>query len=49
MEAKELDILKDFLVLRIENLKLRINELLNEKEDMAAIHISDQNVKEHLI
>ena len=49
IEARELEILRDFLVLRVENLKLRVHELLNEKEDMAAIHQSDHNVKEHLI
>ena len=48
-EAQELETLKDFLVMRVENLKLRVNELLNEKEDMAAIHQSDSSVKEHLI
>jgi hypothetical protein len=41
VECKELEILKDFFVLRQENLKLRVHELLNEKEDMAAIHSSD--------
>jgi len=30
-------------------MKLRIEDLLNEKEDMAAIHSSDSTVKEHLI
>ncbi len=49
IESRELEILRDFLVLRVENLKLRVHELLNEKEDMAAIHASDSTVKEHLI
>lgn len=35
--------------MRIENLKLRVHELLNEKEDMAAMHQSDRGIKEHLI
>lgn len=35
--------------MKVENLKLRVHELLNEKEDMAAIHSSDSNIKEHLI
>ena len=30
-------------------MKLRIEDLLNEKEDMTAIHSSDSTVKEHLI
>jgi hypothetical protein len=47
--AKELEILKDFFTMRIENLKLRVSELLNEKEDLAAVHYSDRNIKEHLI
>ena len=49
IEAKELEILKEFLVVRLENLKIRVHELLNEKEDMAAMHASDRNIKEHLI
>ena len=49
VESRELEVLRDFLVLRVETLKLRVHELLNEKEDMAAIHASDSNVKEHLI
>jgi hypothetical protein len=44
-----LELLKDFFIVKVENLKLRVHELLNEKEDMAAIHQSDSNVKEHLI
>lgn len=49
IESRELEILRDFLVLRVENLKLRVHELLNEKEDMVAMHGSDSKVKEHLI
>eukprot|EP00347_Sterkiella_histriomuscorum_P018982 403343421 len=49
IESRELEILRDFLVLRVENMKLRIEDLLNQKEDMAAIHSSDSAVKEHLI
>lgn len=49
VDARELEILKDFLTLKMENLKLRVHELLNEKEDMTAIHSSDSNIKEHLI
>jgi hypothetical protein len=49
VESRELEVLRDFLVLRVETLKLRVHELLNEKEDMAAIHASDSTIKEHLI
>ena len=48
-EANELHLLKSFMILSVENLKLRVNELSNEKEDMVAIHQSDSGVKEHLI
>ena len=37
-ELKELELLKEFFASRIETLKLRIEELLNEKEDMMAVH-----------
>lgn len=37
-EARELETLKDFLVLTVENLKQRLNDLINEKEDMNALH-----------
>jgi hypothetical protein len=33
----------------VENLKTRVNDLLNEKEDMLAMHQSDRSVREHLI
>jgi hypothetical protein len=45
----ELHLLKSFLVVMIENLKTRVNDLLNDKEDMLAMHQSDSSVKEHLI
>jgi len=48
-ETSELHLLKSFLVITVENLKLKVNDLLNEKEDMIAIHQSDSEVKEHLI
>ena len=47
--AKELELLKEFFASRIETLKLRIEELLNEREDYTAMHQSDASVKEHLI
>ena len=48
-DAKELELLKEFFASRIETLQLRIKELLNEKEDYAAMHESDSSIKEHLI
>ena len=45
----ELEQLKECFAGRIESLKLRIHELLNEKEDMAVVQISDRNIKEHLL
>ncbi len=33
----------------VENLKTKVNDLLNDKEDMLAMHQSDSSVKEHLI
>ena len=33
----------------VENLKTRVNDLMNDKEDMVAMHQSDSSVKEHLI
>ena len=48
-EASELHLLKSFMILSLENLKLKVNELMNEKEDMIAMHSSDISVKEHLI
>lgn len=49
MDAKELELLKEFFAARIETLKLRIEELLNEHEDYTAMHESDASIKEHLI
>ena len=49
MDAKELELLKEFFASRIETLQLRIKELLNEKEDYSAMHESDSSIKEHLI
>ena len=49
MNAKELELLKEFFASRIETLKIKIEELLNEREDYTARHQSDLSVKEHLI
>lgn len=46
-DAKELELLKEFFASRIETLKLRIEELLNEKEDYCAMHQSDNAIKEY--
>jgi hypothetical protein len=47
-DAKELELLKEFFASRIETLKLKIEELLNEKEDYSAMHQSDSEIKEYL-
>ncbi|TNV83639.1 hypothetical protein FGO68_gene2577 [Halteria grandinella] len=49
LEAQELEALKDFLVKTVENLKQRVHDLVNEKEDLSAMHQSDSGVKEHLL
>jgi hypothetical protein len=36
-ELKELELLKEFFSSRIETLKLRISELLNEQEDLKCV------------
>jgi len=41
--------LKEFFASRIETLKLKLEELLNEKEDMVAVQQSDLSIKEHLM
>jgi hypothetical protein len=33
----------------VENLKQRVHDLVNEKEDLSAMHQSDSGVKEHLL
>jgi hypothetical protein len=48
-DSKELELLKEFFAARIETLKLRIEELLNEREDYTAMHESDLIMKEHLV
>jgi hypothetical protein len=48
-ELKELELLKEFFASRIETLKLRINELLNEQEDLKCVHDSDIGIREHLL
>jgi hypothetical protein len=44
-----LELLKEFFASRIETLKLRVEELLNEKEDLIAMQLSDTSIKEHLM
>ena len=41
--------MKEFFASRIETLKLRINELLNEQEDLKCVHDSDMSIREHLL
>lgn len=48
-DCTELHLLKSFLVVMVENIKTRVNDLMNDKEDMVAMHQSDSSVKEHLI
>lgn len=48
-QSNELTLLKSFLVISVENLKVNVSELMNCKEDMLAMHQSDMSVKEHLI
>ena len=48
-ELKELELLKEFFSSRIETLKLRISELLNEQEDLKCMQESDLGIKEHLL
>lgn len=37
------------MVVTVENLKTRLADMINEREDLSAMHNSDANVKEHLI
>ena len=47
--TKELEILKEFLAIKIEQLQIRVQELLNEKEDLEAMTSSGSDIKEHLL
>lgn len=47
--SDELETLKEFLSLKIEQLQMRVIELQNEKEDLLAMHGSSSGIKEHLI
>lgn len=47
--TKELEILKEFLAIKIEQLQLRLQELLNEQEDLKAMNTSSVSIKEHLL
>lgn len=49
MNQDELILLKEFLGIKVETLQQRVSELLNEKEDLEAIHTSSSEVKEHLL
>ena len=41
--------MKEFFASRIETLKLRVDELIGEKEDLVAMQLSDTSIKEHLM
>jgi len=41
--------LKNFFSLRIENLRVRLEELIGEKEDLDQLRESDKAIKEHLM
>ena len=47
--SSELEVLKEFLAIKIEQLQMRTRELLNQKEDLEAMHNSSAEVKEHLL
>jgi len=48
-EYKELELLKEFFASRIETLKLRVEELIGEREDLAAVQQSETSIKEQLV
>ena len=37
-KASEMEVLKEFLAIKIEQLQIRVQELMNEKEDLEAMH-----------
>ena len=41
--------MKEFLAIKIEQLQLRLQELLNEQEDLKAMNTSSVSIKEHLL
>lgn len=45
----ELEVLKEFLAIKIDQLQLRVQELLGEKEDLEAVKSSDSSLKVSLI
>ena len=45
----ELEILKEFLAIKIEQLQVKVQKLIDEKEDLSAMHSSSSEIKEHLI
>ena len=47
--AEELEMLKEFLTLKIEQLQMKVSELQNQKEDLEAMHSSSSEIKEHLL
>jgi len=49
VNTNELVILKEFLTIKTEQLQLRVQHLLDEKEDLQAINSSSSGIKEHLL
>lgn len=49
IHTEELETLKEFLTLKIEQLQMRILEVNNEKEDLDAMHSSSSGIKEVLL
>ena len=46
--TSDLEILKEFLTIKIEQLQLSNQKLSEEKEDYQAMHSSSSSIKEHL-
>ena len=47
--TQEVETLKEFLALKIEQLQTQIQELNDQKEDFEAQHNSSSSIKEHLV
>ena len=45
----ELEVLKEYLAIKIEQLQIQVQELEDDKEDLEAMHTSSSEVKEHLL
>ena len=47
--SSELETLKEFLAYKIEQLQAKVQDLIDEKEDLDAKHVSNSEIKEHLV